>query len=546
MSLAQEHYSTTSSTRPVSRRRLLFPVVVLCICAVLYAVPFVWDALGNDANMNVSMLIWWAPLTAVVSLTLWWLFFSGFSWTTRIFVLVALAVGAGSFIFFGIRKVEMETTAIALVPRIQFAWDPEPEEALADYLKEHSAKAGGPADFDATVGPEDFPFYRGVNRDGVVPFGELSQDWGKNPPKVLWRHPCGGGYSGIAVAGNIAVTHEQRGGKEVVACYDRDTGAPRWSYAYDAYRMDLMGEGPRATPAIHNQRIFALGATGEFVCLNVKGERQWSINILADSKAVNIKWGLTGSPLIFDDLVVVHAGIDPKAPAGAAVVAFEQATGKKRWSTGNRVAGYSSPQLATIGGVRQILLFDGEGLVAYDPKTGKELWGRPWITDYEMNSIQPVVFSDNRVFISSELKNGCAMLRVNPPKDNANPWTVEEVWHNKNLAARFANPVTDGKHIYALHNLAGVLKCLDAETGKVLWSGERYGPGQMLLDKQTLIIVSGDKGAVSLVAADPQAYRELDRLEVFNHKTWNTPALAGDRLFMRNQTEIACLKLARK
>ena len=307
-----------------------------------------------------------------------------------------------------------------------------------------------------------------------------------------------------------------------------------------------MGDGSRSTPTIYDGRIFSLGATGELVCLTAEGKKVWATNVLNDAKAKNIKWGLSGSPLIVDDLVIVHAGIDEAAPIDSALIAYEQTTGKIRWRSGKRKAGYSSPQLATFAGKLQILLFDGEALAGHDPKTGHELWQSPWKTMYEMNSIQPVVLGGDRVLISSELEQGCAMLRIKPPDNDAGAWSVETVWQNKNLAARFANPVTDGKHIFGLHNTNGVLTCLDADTGAVKWKGDREGPGQMLLADGVLLVVNGKTGDVALFEADGAACKELARHRLFNEKTWNTPALAGDQLFVRNQFEIACLKLPRR
>jgi outer membrane protein assembly factor BamB len=378
-----------------------------------------------------------------------------------------------------------------------------------------------------------------------VPLAKLAADWNATPPSVLWRHPCGDGYSGIAVAGNIAVTIEQRTDKETVVCYDRATGRQRWSYPYDALYQHVMGDGPRATPTIHKNRIYTLGATGELVCLSVEGKKYWSVNILDDNKAKNVIWGLSGSPLIVDDLVVVNPGIDAENPAGASLVAYEQKTGKKRWAAGNHRAGYSSPQLATLAGKLQIVLFDGEGVAGYDPAVGKELWQFPWITRSDMDSIQPAIVGGNCVFISSEPENGCALLRVFAPHGHMHGWNVGMAWTNKSLNCRFANPVTDGKYLYGLSNIAGILTCLDAKDGTLKWRGDRCGPGQLLLADGKLLVVNG-KGGVMLVAADPAQYKELARFTVFDDKTWNTPSLAGDQLFMRNQSEIACLKLPRK
>jgi outer membrane protein assembly factor BamB len=533
-----------SSIKKSWRKRWLYPLIVLGVCGSLFAWPLIQDALDMEVAMPIAMMLWWSPPLAVLLLTPWWLFFSGFRRVTRFGIALFLVLGIVGFVRFGIRDVEMDLNGVTLVPVIHFPWEPTQEEKLA----QHQESANDLPALDATVGPDDFPAYRGTKRDGVAAFTNLNKKWASAPPQELWRRPCGGGYSGIAVAGNIAVTLELRDKQEVVACYDRATGQERWTYSYSAFHKDVMGNGPRATPVIHNRRIFSLGAKGDLVCLNEKGEHQWSINILTDCKAKNTEWGLSGSPLIVDDLVVVEAGIDPAAPAGAGLAAYDQKTGAKRWHAGNRPAGYSSPQLAVLAGIPQILVFDGAGLVSYEPKTGKELWQSPWVTDHLMNTMQPLVLGDDRVFISSEAANGCALLRVQPPSDAQGSWSVTTVWAKKSLAARFANPVTDGTHIYGLHGVPGILRCLDASNGEIVGHGDRYGAGQMLLMGGTLLIVS-DRGVVSLMPknfwqADPPG-GELGRFSAFDdrQKVWNTPALAGDQLFLRNQFEIVCLRL---
>jgi outer membrane protein assembly factor BamB len=528
-----------------------FPLIVLVVCGGIFAIPWVCLALEIDIEDAVIFRFvtqWHVPALAVLIIALWWLFFSGVNWNTRLGVVFAVVLAVAGF-FSIVRQGELTMGRIALVPRFHFYWETSAEDKLEQERESESRATDDLPTIDATIGPEDFPRYRGPKLDGVVSFAKLQTDWQKHPPTLLWRRACPGGYGGVAVAGNIAVTLQQQKKQEVVVCYDRLTGRERWTHSYDAFHEDIMGNGPRSTPAIHNNRIFSIGATGELVCLTVDGKKQWDKNILSIAKAKNIKWGLTGSPLIVDDLVVANAGIDPDAPADSSLIAFEQTTGEIRWQTGNRKAGYSSPQLAVLDNTPQILLFDGAGLISYD-KAGKELWQHRWVTDYEMNSIQPVVLGTDRVFISSELSNGCAMLRVKAPANDKAPWSVEVLWENKRLAARYANPVSDGKNIYGLHHTGGVLTCLNASDGTLKWKGERCGPGQMLLADGVLLVVNGDTGDVKLFETDSQTCSEIARLHVFEpkkrDKTWNTPALAGDQLFVRNQREIACWKLPRR
>lgn len=542
---------TTPAPRVRWWRSIYLPLVVLIVCGVIFAAPWVCIAVGIDTNDIVPPPLilsqWIAPLIAWILIGFWWLFLSTYRWTTRFGVLAVLLVGVAGFVA-SVRSFELTKGRISLVPIFHFRWETTANERLAAYLANQGQGDDLPP-IDAAVLPDDFPRYRGVNADGIVRLPGLQTDWKQHPPKELWSRPCPGGYSGIAVAGNIVVTLEQRDDGQTVVCCDRATGKQRWTHLLSASYVDKnnMGNGPRSTPTIHDNRIYCLGAGGTLACLNANGKERWLVNILSDSGAANMKWGLTSSPLIVDDLVIVNPGEDvtPDRRLHSAVIAYDAATGHIRWRTGTRKASYSSPQLVTIDGVPQILLFDGAGLVAYD-KTGKELWNYEWITEYEMNSIQPVVFADGRIFISSEKTQGCAMVRV---KGNAQgPWTVETVWKNNKLAARYANPVSDGKNIFGLHNLQGQLICIDAENGRVKWKGELEGPGQMLLTDGVLLVVNGDSGDVKLFDATASEARELARFDTFKdkRKTWNTPALAGDQLFVRNQNDIVCLKLPRR
>ena len=553
MSLAHEQKSLPATQAPIFSlwRLFRFPLMVLFFFGGIFAIPWICLALNVEFDQEWAGPLfmatsWLAPAAAVVIIAFWWVIFSDVSAITRFGVLFLIGAVVAGFIFSQRKAPELTTGRFGLVPRFHFLWEVSAEAKHAQYLDASLKKKDDLEAIDATVGPEDFASYRGAKRDGVITFVKLHRNWDAAPPVVSWRHACPEGYGGVAVAGNIVVTLEQHGTQEVVACYDRATGRPRWAYPYDAFHQDVMGDGPRSTPTIHNKMIYTIGATGELVCLNAEGKLQWSKNVLTEAKAKNIKWGLTGSPLIVDDLVIAHAGIDPKAPAESALIAFNQADGKVRWKTGHRPAGYSSPQLVTLAKVPQILLFDGAGLVSYDPKTGKELWTFPWITDYDMNSIQPVVVGDDCVFISSELNNGCALLRAKSTDKES--WTVETVWKNKNLAARYANPVTDGKTIFGLHDMAGFLRALDVSDGSIKAKGERHGPGQMLLVDDLLLVVNGKTGDVVLFETADTNCKELGRFSAFENsdKTWNTPALAGGQLFIRNQAEIACVKLPRR
>ncbi len=196
--------------------------------------------------------------------------------------------------------------------------------------------------------PQDSPEYRGWHRDGVVIGPELTRDWTAQPPRLLWRHgliPEGEktktGHSSFAVVGNVAVTLEQHGAREAVVCYDTATGRQRWAHLYDARFSEAMGgPGPRSTPTIVGEDVYALGATGLLHCLDVKtGEVKWQANVLAGN--ANVMWGLSGSPLVYKNLVLVNPGMQTEVKGHGTLAAYDRTTGKLLWST-------ARPRRATV------------------------------------------------------------------------------------------------------------------------------------------------------------------------------------------------------
>jgi outer membrane protein assembly factor BamB len=339
--------------------------------------------------------------------------------------------------------------------------------------------------------------------------------------------------------GKVAVTLEQRGDNEAVVCFDTPTGRERWQFGYPAHFSErLGGDGPRATPTISQGDIFSLGATGMLVCLNGStGDPKWSVNILEGNR--NVIWGMAGSPLVYDEVVVVNPGAQTETASGKALVAYDRRTGKPVWSAGRWRAGYSSPMLAKIAGVRQILLLDGEALGGFDSKTGKELWQFKW--DETLNGInvaQPLVLEDDRVFISSGYGIGCAVVQVTRSGDR---WSATQVWKNKMMRCRFSSPVVSKGYIYGLDE--GFLVCLDPTTGQRKWRQGRFGHGQMLLWGDLLAILS-EMGEIVFVHAKAEGYQELKRFPALDGKTWNYLCLAqGGMLFVRNHLEMACYRL---
>jgi outer membrane protein assembly factor BamB len=468
-------------------------------------------------------------MLTLLLLLAWGIIFTAYRWW-MLLAAVLVAAGAG----FSVRQVRFTGD---MIPSVEFRWN-VPRD---DVLEAHRRQQG---DVQAAIdvkplqsSPADFPEYRGRQRDGVVDAPPISRDWKTHPPRLMWRQPVGGGYAAIAVAGNLAVTIEQRRDQEAVVCYHTATGKERWSHSYPArFTETLGGPGPRATPTIVDGDVYSLGAEGKLVCLELAtAKEKWSVDTLQDNE--NLHWGMSGSPLVFGEWVVVNPGSQLPSAAGRALVAFNRQTGKPAWTAGNTRAGYSSPMLATLGGKQQILLFDGEGVRGFDASGGGELWHFDWVTQMGMNITQPLVLDGDRVFVTSAYDVGCAMLQVT---ESAGQWAVKPLWQNKVMRCKLSSPVAYQGHIYGLDE--GILACVDQQTGARKWRDGRYRHGQVLLVNDLLLILS-EQGQLAIVEASPTGFHELGKIAVFDDKTWNYHAMAGGKVFLRNHREMACYDL---
>lgn len=378
--------------------------------------------------------------------------------------------------------------------------------------------------------------FRGPLRDGHYR-GPIRTNWPAGGLSPMWKQPIGGGYASFVAANGRAFTIEQRGAQEVASAYDIATGRELWTNTWNAAFKEIMGgDGPRATPTWSGGRVYVLGATGELRVLDDKsGTVHWRVNILDDNGATNLQWGMAAAPLIVGNTVIVLPG----GPGGRSVVAYDKNTGKRAWSSLDDTAGYSSPMLVTIGGVRQLLVFTGSRLVGLTPESGALLWEYPWKTTYDVNASQPLLIGDNRVFVSTGYGTGAAVIELTRAGDR---FSVREVWRNIRMKNQFTSSVLHEGYIYGLDE--AILACLDAATGDVKWKGGRYGYGQVMLADGHLIVLS-EGGDMALVRATPASHQEVAMFPLFDGKTWNHPAIAGGILLVRNLAEMAAFDLRR-
>jgi len=378
--------------------------------------------------------------------------------------------------------------------------------------------------------------FRGPKRDGVIhSVGgvRIQTDWSQSKPVEMWRRPVGPGWSSFSVRGNHFYTQEQRGGDEIVACYNLNTGEPVWRHR-DAARFyeSNAGAGPRATPTLSNGRVYTFGATGILNALNARdGSVVWSRNAASDTKTNAPMWGFASSPLIVGDVVVVAAS--------GVLAAYDAATGNPRWQGPADKGGYSSPQLATINGVAQILLLNGEGATSVAPADGKLLWKHEWPGD---GIVQPFVIAGSDILLGSGSGMAAVGLRRVAVALGDAGWSVQERWTSTGLKPYYNDFVVHKGHAFGFDG--SILACVGLEDGKRKWKGGRYGHGQIiLLPDQDLLLALSEEGELALVKATPDQFTEVARFKAIEGKTWNHPALVGDVLLVRNGEEMAAFRL---
>jgi outer membrane protein assembly factor BamB len=380
----------------------------------------------------------------------------------------------------------------------------------------------------------NWPQFRGPQRDGHVPtqpdhkaFSEL--------PSMRWKVTCGAGHSSIITHGQQVITLEQRGNRECLTARHLSDGSELWEVSENTRWDDMMsGEGPRSTPTLANGKIYSLFSNGVLACIDpTKRKTIWKTSVIEEDYDFP-EWGISTSPLIWKNQVIVNPGGE-----SGAVKSYSVQTGKLLWQSQLSGRGvYLSPTILSLLGEDHLITAVTGKIVSLDPHTGKTRWEHPWkIFLNNAQIVQPIALSSNSFLLAAGYGKGAECIAISrAPETGA--YLLESRWNSKDLKAKFSNPVLKDGYLYGFSE--NLLVCLQAGTGKLMWRGKKYGYGRILVCGEQLIIL-GNTGILSVVDASPKYFHEVFSEPLLSDtRCWNGPALTNGYLIARNGEEIAC------
>ena len=374
---------------------------------------------------------------------------------------------------------------------------------------------------------EDWPQWRGPNRDGRSTETGLLAAWPDGGPPLVWKATgLGSGYSSVTIDSGRIFTMGADASTEYVIALDAATGRELWRSKSGRRYRNNRGDGPRGVPTVDGDRLYALGASGDLSAVEVAtGKRVWHVNLFDRFRGRNPSWSLSESPLVLEDRVLVNAGA-----RDASIVALDKDTGATLWASESDEAGYSSAVAATIQGVRQAVFFTGERVLGIAVDDGALLWSYRRVANRTANVATPIV-SGNRVFVSSDYGTGCALLAI---ERGPSGLSAREVYFHRDMKNHHASSVLVGDTVYGFSS--SILTALDLDTGETLWRDRSVGKGSLVYADGHLYLFS-ENGVVGLAEASRDAYRETGRFQLSrsDEPSWSHPVVANKKLYLRDQ-----------
>ncbi len=390
-------------------------------------------------------------------------------------------------------------------------------------------------------GPADWATWLGIGGNSRSTVTSLKTDWSKGLQK-LWEVDflCQGrtsaAWAAPVIQGNRLVVTGRSADEDLIFCLDPQDGHLLWQKSYSSKAGTSHGAGPRATPAIEDNRVYTFGRNGDLVCWNLTdGAEIWKANVNGLGGETP-QWGHSSSPLILGDLVLVQGG------GSARTLAFDKMTGKVLWKSGNGKSGYAALTKIMLQNKAVILAFHGTGLAAIDAENGAELWNIPWSTPYDVNATTPVV-SENRVFITSGYKTGGILLE-------ASRTGGKKIWQNTSIAAQHSDPFVIDGYLYGYSGDSsqnrGDFVCVELATGIEKWRSGEMGWGTCIFAAGYLLC-QDIRGNLYLMQPNFDKFIKISELPQALGKVrgpvWTRPVVANGRLYLRFKQMLVCYEI---
>ena len=386
---------------------------------------------------------------------------------------------------------------------------------------------------------EDWPRFLGPRGDGTSTERGLLKSLPPSGPPVLWSLSLGASFSPpVTSRGRLIIFHRE-GMEEVLECLDSGTGARIWKQTYPTSYRDRYGynNGPRSSPTIVGNRVYAFGAEGKLSCLDFKdGKILWQRWINRDFKVEQNFFGVGAAPVVDADLILLNVG-----GPGAGVVALEKSSGKTIWKTSDQSASYSTPLVRSVNDERLALFFTREGLLAVERDSGREVYRYPFRSrSYESVNAAAPVLVDDHIFLSATYNTGSVLLKLDPGQPR-------EIWKSRSaMQNHWATSIFYEGNLYGVsgrHESGADIRCIDFKTGRVRWKAQpSLGRAGFIL-ADGYFIAMGERGDLILIEVNQERYIEKGRVRVLTYPCWAPPVLSRGLLYLRNETKLLCLDL---
>ncbi|MFH1299661.1 MAG: PQQ-binding-like beta-propeller repeat protein [Planctomycetota bacterium] len=432
------------------------------------------------------------------------------------------------------------TSASGAITRfsVRDAAEPKSSDKVSRPKKEMKTKKGPEPASEDTVS-QGWTQFRGPGRANISTETGLLKDWNQSPPKLLWTaRGLGEGYSSVSLSGNLLFTMGTKGNEEVVIAIDVNTGEIVWTQTNGSVFKDGQGNGPRSTPTVDGEVLYALGANGDLSCMTTRdGNVEWTKNILKEFGGSNIVWGISESPLIDGDKLICSPG-----GQGATMVALNKQDGSTIWKSavpGNPKAAYSSAILVTVGGVKQYVNLTHAGIMGVEAQTGTPLWGNDRAANKTANCSAPIFYAgNNSVFYASGYGTGGALLRLTSAQNRV---SAQLGFFTPDMKNHHGGMVEVDGFLYGSSD-PGVLTCINLTNGQTVWQNRSVGKGALTC-ADGHIYMRSESGPLALVEINPKAYVEkgrFDQPQRSGKPAWPHPVVADGKLFLRDQDLLLC------